>query len=102
VPGTVFKKRLRLVHAPLLPLRHGHAELVLGAAGEAHVVEVGVRQHDRVDVRRAASQLPKRTVQRPPRAREARVNDRQSSVLDDEAVGEGVVDLMDAVSNVLW
>ena len=94
-PGVADEGKLALVRPD------GYFELRARSPSKSDVVEVPVREHDRLDVRRRSSQRPQRLVQRSPRARVAGVDDGEAGpVLDDEPVDVRVLDEVDAVRGV--
>src|SRR3978361_1441409 len=79
-----------------------HAELASRALREPDVVEVRVREDDRLDLVRAAPELPQGAVERVPGGWYAGVHDRDRPVvLDEVPVGVRVLDAVDAVRD-MW
>jgi hypothetical protein len=79
----------------------GDAELGPRLLGEADVVEVRVREHDRVHVRARATDPAERLVEAVPRGRHAGVDHADSApVLDQVPVRVAVLDAVDARGDV--
>jgi hypothetical protein len=94
-PRVMRHRYLRLVNP------HRDTEFSTGPLGEPHVIKVGMRQHDGVNISHGVMKLGQRSVQRTPGCRMTGINDRQTTVvLNDEPVDVRVFDAMDPLSGM--